>query len=180
MLRRDPQIETQPSEIVPPDNRDGHRDALQFHGAILEHAQRLEISGRRRRRTVRLEDPVHDVRGVGTEDAELGGRSADIRDLDVLAEHELRQMFSNTRGHSPLEIHQDGIAGLDDVHVGDHPALRGQEARVAARTGRERGDIVGQQPLQIVAAIGSGEPKPPAIRPVDKPRAVAERPILFE
>ena len=79
----------------------------------------------------------------------------------------------------PFEIDQDGLAGLDDVHVGDHPALGGQQARVAARTGRQRGDVVGQQALQIVAAVLAGEPKAAAIRPVDEAGALAERAILF-
>ena len=70
--------------------------------------------------------------------------------------------------------------GLDDVHVGDHPALGGQEAGVTARTGRQRDDVVGQQALQIVAAILPGEPKTPAIRPVDEAGPLAERAILFQ
>ncbi len=159
MLHANQQIEPENTEIVAAD--DSHRRSVPRPRAVVENMHAREIAFRRR--FLRSEHTADDGSGARTEDAELGDRSAHVRDLDILAEHELLEMPADARCQLPFEIDQDGLARLDDVHVGDHAALSGQKAGVTARTGRQRDDVVGQQALQVVAAVFPGEPNAPAI-----------------
>ena len=98
-------------------------------------------------------------------------------DLHVFAEDEPSRCARTALGETGRHIDQDGIAQLEDAHVGDHPPLGGQQRRVAAGAGRQRLDVVGEEPLEVGPAIRAGQQEPsemrtdrPAPRPIAAPR----------
>ncbi len=80
-----------------------------------------------------------------------------IRELDVLTEEELIEPLQGwlelVRGH----VEQDHVARLEHVQVGEHAPLRRQPRGVAAGSGGQRLDVVGQQALQVRCAVLAGD-----------------------
>ena len=56
-----------------------------------------------------------------------------------------------------MQIQQDAVAQIDDLHVDDDPTLRREVGGVARLARCQRRDVVREQPLQIVGPVGAGE-----------------------
>ena len=85
-----------------------------------------------------------------------GERPRQRSQLHVLGEKELLQPGHRRLGLSSRHVEQKHPVRLEHVHVGEHPPLRREPGRVAARAFGESLNVVGQQPLQKRRAIGAG------------------------
>ncbi len=124
-------------------------------------------------------------RRIRTVDADFGTFRGHVPHLNVLAEDEPVEVRADRLGETGRKIDQHGITELDDAHVGDHPASGGQERRVAAGTGRQRFDVVRQEPLEVGTAIRAGQQEPSEMGPIHQPRTrfqsdVSVAVILFQ
>ena len=63
-------------------------------------------------------------------------------------------------------------------HVGLHVALAVEQRRVLALAGRQRLDVVGQLPLQVLGRVGAGDEQLAARRAVEQAALLAQLPVL--
>ena len=109
----------------------------------------------------------------------MGERRADVLNLDVLAEDEVGQALADAFAGGRRQIDDESIAELRHPHVADHPPLRREQRGVAAGAGREPGDIVGQQAVQIGPSIGAAKLQPAAFRgPIQQRGALVQDPVV--
>jgi hypothetical protein len=108
----------------------------------------------------------------------LSQLDAGVADLDVFGEDEIREALPNTLGRRCRKIHQDAIPQLGHAHVGQHASLRGQKSGIAALARRQRGDVIGQQALEIVSPVGSGQLQAAPGMTVEQSRTVEQRVVL--
>jgi hypothetical protein len=98
--------------------------------------------------------------------------------LDVGAELVAADHVEELLQARALAREQQLVAEVEHAQVGEHLALVREQRGVAAVPGLERFDVLGDLPLQELAAVRAREGEPAAAGAVDEPAALGERAVL--
>ena len=110
------------------------------------------------------------------EDRPLG---AEVGDLDLAPDRVHRQVAQDRLQRLGLGVEQDLLRRRPQhPHVRLHVALAVEQRRVLALAGRQRLDVVGQLPLQVLGGVGPADQQLAAVGAIEQPAFLTQLPVL--
>jgi hypothetical protein len=147
--------------------RSGHDDQfpMELRARVLERAVVREI---------RRQHAAGDTGCLRTVDARAAPCITHVAQLNIFAEDQPVEIPEEQVLDLAVHVEQCHVAQLEHLHVGDHPALRGQERGVTPGSRGEQGDVVRKERVKKRLAVRAAHDNPAARAPVADARTLPD------